>query len=377
MARPNKVWHRKQTGWWMVKLDGVQTKLVQGPKDEGHRQLAEERLCEIRKLRRLAPEAATARTVDLIDAYLVHVKVNLSPDNLRMSTYYCQLFAEACGRVPARDIKPYHVSRWTDAKFAAGDWNDTSVYNAKRMAFRVFSWAAKEGIIPENPLKGMPRPKPQPRQRAITEGEFDKLYEYAGGPLKDLLLALYHTGARPKELRELLWDQVHDGRLVIKKHKTRKSTGKDRVIFLDAAMRELFARMRGERGGEGGNVFLNTEGEPWTKNALRLQVYRLRKKLGLPEDTVAYLCRHGFGTRAIMNGVNPVVVAELMGHTSLEMVTKVYVHLADKHEHLREQVDRVSPTPTPSAAAPGSARKRAKPVDPKKPGPKPKGQGEG
>ena len=36
MARPGKVWHRKQTGWWMVKIDGKQEKLVQGPKDEKH-----------------------------------------------------------------------------------------------------------------------------------------------------------------------------------------------------------------------------------------------------------------------------------------------------------------------------------------------------
>ena len=35
MARPAKPWFREQTGWWMVKVNGLQTKLVQGPKDVG------------------------------------------------------------------------------------------------------------------------------------------------------------------------------------------------------------------------------------------------------------------------------------------------------------------------------------------------------
>ena len=44
MARRQTPWHRKQTGWWMIEIDGKQTKLVEGPKDEKTRLLAEEKL---------------------------------------------------------------------------------------------------------------------------------------------------------------------------------------------------------------------------------------------------------------------------------------------------------------------------------------------
>jgi hypothetical protein len=112
-------------------------------------------------------------------------------------------------------------------------------------------------------------------------------------------------------------------------------------------------------------------------NAVRLQVWRLKTKLGLAADLCAYLCRHGFGTRAILEGVDAATVAELMGHSSLEMIAKVYVHLADQHQHLREAVDRVNQSvSTPGPADSGPARKRARPVDPKKPGGKPKDSGE-
>ena len=177
-------------------------------------------------------------------------------------------------------------------------------------------------MLPENPLAGMKRPKPAPRQRAMSDDEFQKLFANSGGPFADLLLALRETGARPKEIRDLTWDQVGADRWVLTRHKTAKKVGKARVIILSDTMRAMMDRLRGNGNA---HVFLNTEGLPWTMNAVRLQITRLRERLGLANDLCAYLCRHGFGTRAILNGENPLVVAELMGHTSLDMVSKVYV----------------------------------------------------
>lgn len=400
MARPNKVWYREQTGWWMIKLGGDQVKLIKGPNDEHHRQLAEEKFVEMRKLRRIAPQSSTARVADVIEAYLQHSQAHLAEDTHRGNRYYLQLFAESAGTVPARELKPFHVTAWVtemmsekrverqrkekqrlraeaatvEQRRKVGSdpkvWGETTVYNGKKAVFRCFSWAKEEGLLPDNPLAGMKRPKPRARQRAISDEEFTKLYEQAGGPLKDVLRALYLTGARPKELRELKWDQVKEDRWVLAKHKTSKKVAKPRVVYLDGEMMQMMSRLR--EGGQQ-HVFLNTEGQPWTLNALRLQVWRLKKKLGMAEDVCAYLCRHGFGTRAVMNGVNIAVVAELMGHSSLDMISKVYVHLADEHAHLSEAVMRVNSSSTPAPAEPGPIRKRARPVDPKKPGPRQKG----
>jgi integrase len=204
----------------------------------------------------------------------------------------------------------------------------------------------------------------------MSDDEFKKLYENAGGPFADYLFALRETGARPKELRDLTWDQVQEDRWVLTKHKTSLKVRKPRVIILSTAMRAMMDRLRGNGHT---HVFLNTAGSPWTMNAVRLQIKRLRERLGLASDLCAYLCRHGFGTRAILNGVNPLVVAELMGHNSLDMVSRVYVHLADEHAHLKEAVERINPSPTPSSAGQGLARKRARPVNPKRPGPKSRG----
>ena len=67
-------------------------------------------------------------------------------------------------------------------------------------------------------------------------------------------------------------------------------------------------------------------------NAIRCRINRLKEKTDLPKDVCSYLLRHAFGTNAILNGVDVVTVAQLMGHESLDMIKKVYAHLADKHD---------------------------------------------
>ena len=76
MARPAKVWYRADIGWWMITLGGEKTRLVQGPDDDHHRELAEEKYVELRKLRRLTPDAVNARTADIVEAFLKHSRLS-------------------------------------------------------------------------------------------------------------------------------------------------------------------------------------------------------------------------------------------------------------------------------------------------------------
>src|SRR4051794_29904580 len=188
MARPAKVWYRSDIGWWMITLGGVKTRLLQGPDDERHRILAEEKFVELRRLHRVAPQAPTARTADVIESFLQWSRQHLSEETHRVNQYYCQLFAEHCGTVPARDLRPFHITRWITemmsperverelarrrADLEAGKvekryqgrapkaWGPSTAHNARVTAFRVFSWAKEEGVLNENPLAGMKRPKP-------------------------------------------------------------------------------------------------------------------------------------------------------------------------------------------------------------------------
>lgn len=352
MPRRAAVWYRKATGWWMITLGSEQVKLIRGPNDEATRQLAEEAWIERRKAQRERPDSSSASVADVIEAFLDWSQKNLAADTYRIHRYYGQSLAERCGTVLAVQFKPLHVTDWIgymmDADRVAKQkgaraWKDTTAYNARRIAFRIMNWAKEEGWLASNPLAGMKRPKPFLRRRAMTDDEFHSLHKAAKPAFADLLFALRETGARPKELRDLQWDDVQGRRCVLGKHKTAKKTGEPRIITLSRAMVSLLKRRKAD--AKGSYVFTNVYGKPWTMNAVRLQFTNLRRRLGLAPDLCAYLARHGFGTRAILRGVDPMTVATLMGHKSLDMVSKVYVHLSDQEEHLRDAVEKINAKP--------------------------------
>jgi hypothetical protein len=57
MARPNKIWFRNDTGWWMITLGGKKIRLAQGKEN---RKLAEQKFHELK--------AVEARPADRCDA---------------------------------------------------------------------------------------------------------------------------------------------------------------------------------------------------------------------------------------------------------------------------------------------------------------------
>ncbi len=240
-----------------------------------------------------------------------------APDTYRNYRFYGQKFAEACGQRLTADLKLFHVTQWVDQH----PWNETSERNARRVAHRVMTWALEEGPISANPLAGMKSPRAKKRQRALTEEEFRIILAASHGRLRLFLWALRKTGAGPSELRRLTWDDVRADRWVLQAHKTDKKTRTARVIYLIPAMQRLMVCLRELSTSK--YVFVNTRGLPWATNAIRLALGRIRDRCGLADDVCSYLIRHTFGTHAIMNGLNSSEVAELMGHTSTEMIDRV------------------------------------------------------
>ena len=331
MGRANKIWYRKDVGWWMVTMGGEKIRLLRGRENK---KLAEQKFHELAAVRIQAPEAPSARVADVIEAFLTWAKMHLSDETLRNYEWYGQAFSEAYGYLLVNELRPIHVTRWVDGH----GWGPTTEYNARRSVRRAFSWACDQGILIANPLRAMKCPKGKTRERVLTDDEYRILLKNSRRDFKILLFALKETGCRPKEARLLTWDQVREDRWILTKHKTVHKTGKPRIIYLTKPMQKLMQLLRKESTSD--YVFLNSRGEPWTVNAVRLRIKRIKDKTDLPADVCSYLLRHSFGTNAILNGVDVATVAELMGHSNLDMISKVYCHLAGEHKHLHEAVEK-------------------------------------
>jgi integrase len=342
MPRRPRPWYRHdrkrpdKTGWW-VYVGGRQHLLHRGGKSAADRKIAEIKFHELMVMTVAPPESPEANVASVCDAFLSWSKRSQSEETYRGYHFYIQAFCEACGYRSVAELKPYHVNRWLDER---KKWNVTTRYNAIRSVLRVFNWAREEGLIAENPLHGMKRPKPNRRSRYLTDDEFAALMREAGPAFRQFLRAMDQTGARPSELRTARWDDWQGDRLVLEQHKTAKKIGKPRVIYLNSTMQKTLAEMK--RDSRTSHIFTNTRGRPWTRNALRLQVHRLRRKLKLADDVCLYLARHRFGTKAAIRGLNNSTIAELMGHTSTQMVDQVYIHLAGEDRHLQEAVEQAT-----------------------------------
>ncbi len=288
MPRKNEIWYRKQTDWWMVKIGGQVHKLAKGKANQDAADLEFHRL---KILQAEHPSDPHVRVASLVESFLKWSEKHHAPDTYRNHAFYLQSFTEVSGNKPARDLVVFDVTEWVDGKTR---WKETSAYNARRFAFRVFTWAKEQGLIAKNPLEGLKKGKPNPRMRALGDDEFHLLLQAARGEFKTFLFALRQTGARPKEVRTVQWKHVKTDRWVFPEHKTDAYTTKPRTVYLTPPMQRLMLTLPKDSS----YVFLNKRGKPWTMNAVRLQIARLKKKLKLSSDVCAYLIRHEWGTRS-------------------------------------------------------------------------------
>lgn len=357
MARTARPWFYRQTGWWMVYLNGQKVKLAKGRE---HRDAAQRKLHELLYLRDTnpAPDSGWHTVASIIELYLKLNHNRYCERALEERRRYLQLFAEAHGwrLVTDRDCLPIHVEQWlADHPEWKSDWTKAQIVTT---IMRPFNWAAKKRLIPANPFRGVEQSTGEPR-RPLTEAEFQALLRAsfvrgqrrrpkmhfpsdwkrrrrpsAAARFRQVLIFLRFTGCRPGELCRLEWSDIDlDNQvIVLRRHKTSKKTKKPRIIPLHPVVLKLLIHLR-RRQESDRLVFLTHRRTPWNRSNLSLRVRRAREAAGIPSDAKLYGLRHAFGTRSIVNGVDIKTLAELMGHTTTRM-TEHYLHLAGQRAHL-------------------------------------------
>lgn len=265
----------------------------------------------------------------------------MKPRTLDYYQDHLQKFLDALGgNRPAMGVLPFEVEM-----FKTG-WHSVQAVQ------RLYNWATSMGLLAENPIRSVQRPDLGQRERILTPQETVHLLRASDQDFRSFLLTMRHTIARPQEVRAFQWKHLTYQPVPMftlrdfkskKRRKDRKTAV--RVIPLDDRMLRLLNRLARKRQPSPDDfVFLNGQGKPWTANAVRCRMRRLRDKVGFGPDengeqVVAYTMRHTAATRACSRGVRDKVLAELMGHTSTEM-TQRYQHL--QADHLAEAIKRAN-----------------------------------
>ena len=140
------------------------------------------------------------------------------------------------------------------------------------------------------------------------------------------------TGARVSELRMFTVKSVHDGHLdiVSKGQKLRR-------IYIASVLQRDAAKWLDQLGRDVGYIFSHDGKKPMSARGISLGLKRLAKKYGVNQDVVyPHSFRHRFAKNFIERNPDIALLADLMGHESIE-TTRVYLRRTSSEQ--REAVD--------------------------------------
>ncbi|MGH3201344.1 MAG: tyrosine-type recombinase/integrase [Streptosporangiaceae bacterium] len=110
---------------------------------------------------------------------------------------------------------------------------------------------------------------------------------------------------------------------------------KSRTVPVHPKLREALAAWLDERssrrGAESAALFTSSRGTRMTTDAIADVLTAITNSAGLDDHVTSHVLRHTFGTELTRRGVDLVIVAELMGHASLE-TTRLYTNPRELHQ---------------------------------------------
>jgi len=338
-----------ERGWYVSRPSGEYLRLC--PAEAGlteAKKLLRLELARLEKEReQMGGRSPTRLTVtELCLLFLEDAKVTKDEDTFLYYQRWCTEFAKKFGNRSAKSISKADANefklhlcnfRYVRGKQPGKLYSPKTVNHALIVIRRAFNWAIENDYLPMsrnsfNKLKLLPC---NGRRRVATEEEYRKLLENCSDEaFRDVLVAMRFTCARPQDIYSLTWAMVDwKSRMwVLTEHKgSRTATNpKPRIIPMNTEVERVILE-RARSHGQNGCVFLNSEGKPWTKNALGLRMRRLRNRAGVGPDEhgeqfVLYTNRHTFLTQA---GADPNIsqstLAEIAGHTD-PRTTSRYIH---------------------------------------------------
>lgn len=332
-------WYRASKGTWYATVEGRKVSLgVKGPESRKEAVTAWHRLMADPPKPKPKPEPKSKPTTvrQVADAFLADVRLRLKPATVGRYEYDLEAFCRKLGNLPAGKLAHQAVAGWLSEMNGSGTYKAIAL----RSVSACLGWAARQELIPDNPVRKVAKPKSRSRseEAIISEEEHGKLSEVASKDFRLVLRILWATGCRPGEVGSITAENFdpETGLVKLAEHKTDK-TGKPRLIFLPpdiaAELRRLSERFKT------GALLRSRQGNAWTGRAITKAMGRLKRLTGV--KAIAYGYRHTFATDALANGVPDAQVAALLGHSSTTMLHKHYSHLTSRAEVLRQAASLV------------------------------------
>lgn len=252
----------------------------------------------------------------------------------------------------ADDLTPGEMREWIIE--LVGELAPKSVRNCVGLLSAVFNQAMTDQKIQANPLAPIKLKSLLPKRKS---GDEDKIDPFNDTEIAAILAACkndserslwqfaFSTGARIGELIAFKWSNVDwlTSSIRIKDNvvsaevgtveKSTKTEGSERDIPLLPGAREAIERMRPISQLASHYVFTNPRGGGRWRDEKQLRDHwtTILRRAGIRYRN-PYQTRHTFASRLLMAGEPELLVAKLLGHTTVEMIRRTYGHYIKQPE---------------------------------------------
>jgi integrase len=344
----------------------------------------------------LAPiEGQQRALVELAEIYIADLTVRSSQAHLRNVRARIARVLRSIRARRVSDLRPHMLLEHRARRVATGAGHATVNHEIKHV-LGMLRWAERNGLIAENPV---PSIKPLPldrghlrrRRRAMSDDEIERFLQAARDddrsiqerwsarlsilagskgktwnerprptrvPQFPLWFAFLETGARYREMTSTCWGDLNaTARTLTLRSETTKN-GKGRTIPLRdelvqelVALRAIHERVLGRDLRTEDRIFRTPEGLAWPvfSRPLLLHLTRILDRAEIErvdahgEVIDIHSMRHSAASRLARSGAPITHTQRILGHSSVEMTSKYYVHVGV--EELREAVERVEAAP--------------------------------
>jgi integrase len=260
------------------------------------------------------------------------------------------------GRVKLAKVTPQMVQGLYAALLSEAGLSSTTVNHLHGSLHKALDAAVRLRLIGSNPTDFVDVPRMAPQEiHPLTSEQARTLLEAAsweryGERLEALFVMALATGMRQGELLALHWRDVdlarrslsvrwnlryRTGVFTFKEPKTKRS--RRRIALAPQTVDRLRAHrarqvqerlLAGEVWEDNDLVFASAIGTPLSPNGMpRSAFMRVMGRAGLPASVRFHDLRHTCATLALSSNVNPKVVSEMLGHSTVAVTLDIYSHV--------------------------------------------------
>ena len=234
-------------------------------------------------------------------------------------------------QITAKDIDDFKSRRLQKVKPASVNRDLATLRHIFNIAKR---WGRFYGNNPVS-ISGLLR-EDNLRTRVLSQEEEGKLLNNSAPHLKLILIAALNSALRISEILSLKWDNVDLESNVFIIDATNNKSKRLKKVPINSLLRKMLVEMRLRTARQSEYVFLGDDGKP--VKSVRTAFKNACRRADI-EDLIFHDLRHTAGTRMSESGVGIAAISKIMGHSSIELTMRRYLHPA---ESLREAVEKLA-----------------------------------